>query len=62
MLTPSGLAAIAQVNLALLKAGDEVLIPDNAYSPNKALAEGELAQFGITHRFYDPMDLSLIHI
>ena len=60
LLTPSGLAAIAQVNLALLKAGDEVLIPDNAYSPNKALAEGELVQFGITHRFYDPMDTSAL--
>ena len=55
ILTPSGLAAIAQVDLALLQAGDEVLIPDNAYSPNKALAEGELARFGITHQIYDPM-------
>ena len=55
ILTPSGLAAIAQVDLALLQTGDEVLIPDNAYSPNKALAEGELARFGITHQFYDPM-------
>jgi cystathionine beta-lyase len=29
--------------------------PDNAYGPNKALAEGELAGWGITHRLYDPM-------
>ncbi|QTD44513.1 PLP-dependent transferase [Ottowia testudinis] len=56
VLVPSGLAAIANVALALLKTGDEVLIPDNAYGPNKALAEGELAAFGITHQFYDPMD------
>jgi cystathionine beta-lyase len=55
VLTPSGLAAIAHVDLALLQSGDEVLIPDNAYSPNKALAEGELARFGITHQCYDPM-------
>jgi cystathionine beta-lyase len=58
ILTPSGLAAIAHVDLALLKTGDEVLIPDNAYAPNKSLAEGELAQFGITHQVYDPLDVN----
>jgi cystathionine beta-lyase len=42
ILTPSGLAAIAQVDFALLKTGDEVLIPDNAYAPNQSLASGEL--------------------
>lgn len=56
VLVPSGLAAIANTALALLKSGDEVLIPDNAYGPNKALAEGELRQWGITHRYYDPME------
>jgi cystathionine beta-lyase len=34
------------------------LIPDNAYAPNKSLAEGELAQFGITHQVYDPLDVN----
>jgi cystathionine beta-lyase len=56
LLAPSGLAAIATVALGLLRTGDEVLIPDNAYGPNKALAEGELAAWGITHRLYDAMD------
>ena len=56
LLVPSGLAAIATVALALLRSGDEVLIPDNAYGPSKALAEGELAHWGITHRYFDPMD------
>ncbi len=56
ILAPSGLAAIAMVSFALLKAGDEVLIPDNAYNPNKALAEGELKDCGITHQFYDAMN------
>ena len=55
LLVPSGLAAISSVDMALLGAGDEVLIPDNAYGPGKALAEGELKQWGITHQFYDPM-------
>lgn len=58
ILTASGLAAIAHVDFALLKTGDEVLIPDNAYAPNKSLAEGELAQFGITHQVYDPLDVN----
>lgn len=56
VLVPSGLAALSTVALAMLKVGDEVLMPDNAYGPNKALAEGELKAFGITHQFYDPMD------
>ena len=56
VLVPSGLAAIANTAQALLKTGDEVLIPDNAYGPNKALAEGELRQWGITHAFHDPLN------
>ncbi|MES2051650.1 MAG: PLP-dependent transferase, partial [Pseudomonadota bacterium] len=55
-LVPSGLAAVVLVGMALLRAGDEVLIPDNAYGPNKAFAQGELAAWGITHRMYNPMD------
>jgi cystathionine beta-lyase len=42
--------------MAVLRAGDELLIPDNAYGPNKAFANGELAAWGITHQFYDPMN------
>lgn len=56
VLAPSGLAAIALVDMAFLRAGDELLIPDNAYGPNKSFAAGELAAWGITHRCYDPMD------
>jgi cystathionine beta-lyase len=55
-LVPSGLAAITLVDMALLKAGDEVLIPDNAYGPGKDLARRQLARWGITHRFYDADD------
>ncbi len=55
LLAPSGLAAIALINFALLQSGDEVLIPTNAYGPNKALAQNELAGWGITTKFYDPM-------
>lgn len=58
LLVPSGLAAISLVDLSLLKSGDEVLIPTNAYGPGKELARAELARWGITHRLYDPMDPS----
>ena len=55
LLVPSGLAAIANVALSILRTGDEVLLPDNAYGPNKVLAEGELKAWGISHKYYDPM-------
>lgn len=55
VLAPSGLAAISTVSMALLKTGDEVLIPDNVYGPSKSLANGELKAFGISHRVYNPM-------
>jgi cystathionine beta-lyase len=53
LLVPSGLAAITLTDMALLKAGDEVLIPDNAYGPNREFARHELARWGITHRVFD---------
>jgi cystathionine beta-lyase len=56
VLAPSGLSALALVDMAFLRSGDELLIPDNAYGPNVAFAEGELAQWGITHRRYNPME------
>jgi cystathionine beta-lyase len=56
LLVPSGLAAIALVDCGTLKAGDEVLIPENAYGPGKELARNELARWGVVHRFYDAMD------
>jgi cystathionine beta-lyase len=56
LLAPSGLAAIAHVDLALLQQGDEVLIPANAYGPGKDFARHELSRWGISHRLYDPLD------
>ena len=58
LLAPSGLAAIALVDQSLLSSGDAVLIPHNAYFPNKNLAAHELARWGIAHRVYDPMDVA----
>jgi cystathionine beta-lyase len=56
VLFPSGLAAIANVGMAFLSSGDEVLIPSNAYGPNRALCEGEFKRWGIAHQVYDTMD------
>jgi cystathionine beta-lyase len=57
LLTPSGLAAVTLVSLGLLRPGDEVLVPDNVYGQNRHLSVSLLPQFGITHRFYDPLDV-----
>ena len=56
VLAPSGLSALTLVDMAFLRQGDELLIPDNAYGPGKAFAAGDLAAWGIAHRFYNPMD------
>ncbi|WP_454689151.1 cystathionine beta-lyase [Achromobacter aloeverae] len=51
---PTGLAAIAVVFLAYLKAGDHVLITDAVYEPVRRLCAESLAQLGITHTYYSP--------
>ncbi len=56
VLAPSGLSAVSLVDMAFLQQGDELLIPDNAYGPNKAFASVELARWGIAHRYYDAMN------
>jgi cystathionine beta-lyase len=56
ILAPSGLSAIAIVNSALLRQGDQMLLPHNVYQPNLAMARHELAAWGITHALYDAMD------
>ena len=55
LLAPSGLAAIAMIDLALLSTGDEALLPDNVYNPNRELGNWLSESFGITARYYDPM-------
>lgn len=55
LLAPSGLAAIALVNLGLLKSGDDVLLPDNVYGPNRDMAQWLARDMGISARLYDPM-------
>jgi cystathionine beta-lyase len=52
---PSGLAAISMINLAILKTGDDVLLPENVYGPNRDQVIWLARDFGITARFYDPL-------
>jgi cystathionine beta-lyase len=55
LLQPSGLSAISNVYFGIVKAGDEVLIPDNVYSPNRDHGEWLAHDFGVSVRYYDPM-------
>lgn len=60
VLAPSGQAAITNTFLALLRAGDKVLIPDTVYGPVRDFARHELTALGIEPRFYDPCDLDAL--
>jgi cystathionine beta-lyase len=55
LLAPSGLSAIAMVDFAFLKTGDDVLLPENVYNPNRELGRWLSNDFGITARYYDPL-------
>jgi len=54
-LYPSGMAAIAAALLAVLEAGDHLLVADTVYEPTRKLVSRFLPKFGITVDFYDPM-------
>src|SRR5665213_425623 len=55
VLAPSGLAAIMLIDLALLKCGDDMLLPDNVYGPSRELGTTLLRDCGISVRYYDPL-------
>ncbi len=52
---PSGLAACAGALLALLAAGDHLLMSDSVYGPTRNLAKGVLKRFGVATTFFDPL-------
>jgi cystathionine beta-lyase len=54
-LAPSGLAAISTTLLAVLKAGDHLLVCDNVYRPSRNFCEGLLARFGVETSYFDPL-------
>lgn len=53
-LYPSGLAAVTGALLAVLKAGDEVLVTDVIYKPTRRFCDHVLKRFGIAVRYFDP--------
>lgn len=55
IITPSGQMAISLINLALLQAGDHILVPASVYYPNRKLTTQLLSKFGVTCTFYDPL-------
>jgi cystathionine beta-lyase len=54
LITPSGMASITVVNLAVLRSGDHVLLPDPVYAPARAAADKFLSGIGVTAGYYDP--------
>ncbi len=54
VLAPSGLSAISTALLAVLSAGDEVLVTDSIYEPTRLFCSETLARFGVATRYYDP--------
>ena len=52
---PSGLAAIAGALLAVVKAGDHVLMTDSGYAPGRHFAQFFLARFNVAIEFYNPL-------
>lgn len=55
LLLPSGMGAISLVYFAFLKSGDDVLVPDNVYGPNRDHGEWLAREFGVSVRYYHPM-------
>jgi cystathionine beta-lyase len=55
LLTSSGVQAISCALLAFLDIGDELLMVDSAYAPTRDFCNQELARYGISVRYYDPL-------
>ena len=53
-LYPSGLSALTGALLAVLKAGDEVLVTDAIYKPSRRFCDHVLRRFGVAVRYFEP--------
>ncbi len=53
-LVPSGLAAISTTLIAVLKAGDHLLVCDNVYRPSRNFCNGVLTRYGVETTYFDP--------
>jgi cystathionine beta-lyase len=54
-LLPSGLAAAAAALLAVVEAGDHVLVTDTVYLPTRHFCDNVLTRYGVTTTYYDPL-------
>jgi cystathionine beta-lyase len=53
-LFPSGLAAVTGALLAVLKAGDQILVADCAYNPTRRFCDRVLTGYGISVAYFPP--------
>jgi cystathionine beta-lyase len=54
-LSSTGLAALTASLLAVLSAGDELLVTDSVYGPTRKFCDTILKRLGIATRYYNPM-------
>jgi len=55
VLTPSGLAAITTAVLAVVNAGDHILVTDSVYRPTRHFCDTVLTRLGVETTYYDPL-------
>ncbi len=58
VLAPSGMSAITNCFMGVLKSFDHALIPDCVYGSARRFVEEEFKRFQIQYDFYDPRDIS----
>ena len=54
-LVPSGLAAISTTLLAVMRAGDHLLVCDSVYRPSRNFCNGILSRYGVETTYFDPL-------
>ena len=54
-LAPSGVAAITTALLAVLKAGDHLLVIDSVYRPTRNFCDSLLSRYGVETDYFDPL-------
>ena len=54
-IVPGGQSALALVDLALLGAGDHLLLPESIYGPNRNLADQLMTRLGVEVSYYPPL-------
>ncbi|WP_022722728.1 cystathionine beta-lyase [Rhodopseudomonas sp. B29] len=54
-ITPSGVSAISTALLGVVKAGDHLLVCDNAYRPTRLFCDQMLKRLGVETSYFDPL-------